>query len=265
MTSQSKFSFSRRNLVAAATCVAAGALAGCKSRRHGNSNNGNNVAGISNISATGSSGARTTTTNCMVRGTLIMTPAGERTIESLQAGDLVITKAGAARPIKWVGTRKLQKAAGTRWQSNEQPVKVHASAIADNIPSRDVYLSQEHAIAVDGALVRVRDLVNGLTITLEASSDMNEIEYYHIELASHDVVMSSGLPIETLKVATNAVAFDSARPELGTTVQALPVLMLAGGRDVVKSRLRSAMSPWIDRRTQLDVIRDRVEGRARAA
>ena len=89
----------------------------------------------------------------MVRGTLIMTPAGERSVESFQAGDVVVTKSGAARPIKWVGVRTLQKEAGTSWQAQELPVKVHASAIADNVPSRDVFLSQEHAIDIDGALV----------------------------------------------------------------------------------------------------------------
>lgn len=40
-----------------------------------------------------------------------------------------------------------------------------------------------------------------------------------------------------------------------------PILTFNGGRNEVKSRLRSAVSIWLDRRQQLDVIRDRLEER----
>jgi hypothetical protein len=41
-------------------------------------------------------------------------------------------------------------------------------------------------------------------------------------------------------------------------------LAFNGGRSEIASRLRSAISPFIDRRTQLDAIRDRLEARAEA-
>jgi hypothetical protein len=37
------------------------------------------------------------------------------------------------------------------------------------------------------------------------------------------------------------------------------LLSYNGGRSEIKSRLRSAMSPWIDRRQKLDIIRDELE------
>ena len=43
-----------------------------------------------------------------------------------------------------------------------------------------------------------------------------------------------------------------------------PILAYTGGRSEVASRLRSALSPWIDRRSKLDVIRDRLADRAAA-
>ena len=39
---------------------------------------------------------------CYVLGTKIATPAGERAIESLRAGELVLTTSGEARPVAWM-------------------------------------------------------------------------------------------------------------------------------------------------------------------
>jgi hypothetical protein len=38
-------------------------------------------------------------------------------------------------------------------------------------------------------------------------------------------------------------------------------LSFNGGRSEIRSRARSAVSPWIDRREKIDVIRDRLEER----
>jgi hypothetical protein len=40
-----------------------------------------------------------------------------------------------------------------------------------------------------------------------------------------------------------------------------PLLSFNGDRNELKSRFRSAFSPWIDRRQKLDIIRDEVEER----
>jgi hypothetical protein len=40
-----------------------------------------------------------------------------------------------------------------------------------------------------------------------------------------------------------------------------PLLSCTGARREIKSRLRSAISPWIDRRQKLDIIRDELEER----
>jgi hypothetical protein len=42
----------------------------------------------------------------------------------------------------------------------------------------------------------------------------------------------------------------------------VPVLSLTGRRSRMKSHLRSALSPLVDRREKIDIIRDRLEDRA---
>ncbi|WP_048861183.1 Hint domain-containing protein, partial [Acidisphaera rubrifaciens] len=44
---------------------------------------------------------------CFRAGTRIRTPAGDVPVETLAVGDLVLTAAGAARPVRWIGRRRI--------------------------------------------------------------------------------------------------------------------------------------------------------------
>ncbi|MBS0638326.1 MAG: Hint domain-containing protein [Proteobacteria bacterium] len=132
--------------------------------------------------------------SCFVRGTLLSTPDGERAVETLQAGDMVLTASGAARPVKWLG-RRVVKASRHVFAGRIAPVRVCRAAFADGVPARDVLLSPDHAVLVDGKLIPVRQLVNGASVLLEPHQP--EVEYFHVELDTHDVLLASGLPVES--------------------------------------------------------------------
>jgi hypothetical protein len=74
---------------------------------------------------------------CYASGTRIATPAGERTVEDLQIGDLVVTAEGATKPIKWIGRRRINLSAHSRPET-VAPVRIQRGAFADNMPHADL-------------------------------------------------------------------------------------------------------------------------------
>ena len=131
---------------------------------------------------------------CFCRGTHIATPTGEVLIEMLRVGDRVLTVSGAARPIQWIGIRRFggRFTAGHR---NILPIAIRSGAIDQSIPIRDLFVSPQHAMLLDGVLIPARDLVNGVSIV--QLGHVQDLEYLHIELATHDAIYAEGAASET--------------------------------------------------------------------
>jgi hypothetical protein len=136
-------------------------------------------------------------TVCYVAGTRVLTATGERAVESLSRGDFVLALADgqlSARSVKWVGRRRIDLTAHPRPET-VAPVRIQRGAFADNIPHTDLLLSPDHAIFVEGKLICVRQLVNGTTIRREPG--WTAVDYYHVELDQHAILLAEGLPAES--------------------------------------------------------------------
>lgn len=204
---------------------------------------------------------------CFLRGTRIRTATGYRRVETLTVGDLLPTRFSGVSPIKCVGHYHYRKSDPSEpWARSVRPVRIARSALADNVPSADLCVTPSHALFIDGVLVRAGSLVNDMTIEVEDAHDRNEIEYFHIELARHDVIDAEGAMCETLQGDREIRVLSDGNVSRLWLPQApcAPILNFDGGRSELKSRLRSAASPFVDRRQTLDVIRDRLEDRALA-
>lgn len=144
---------------------------------------------------------------CYVRGTTINTPLGAQPVEALRIGDMVTTLDGSAKPVKWIGHRTYEAGFGAA-EAFVRPVLFMAGSLGDNLPVRELRVSPQHAMLVDGVMVPAAALVNGVSIVRDTV--VADVEYFHIETAGHDVVFAEGAPAETFIDANSRAMFDNA-------------------------------------------------------
>ncbi len=131
---------------------------------------------------------------CFLPGTLIATESGEIAVEQLKIGDLVKTAAGELEPIKWIG-RKTCHPQQVRNPLRSFPILVKAGALGHNLPVRDLYVSPDHALLIEGLLINAGALVNDTSIVKTQPTE--SFTYYHLELDKHVLLMAEGTLAES--------------------------------------------------------------------
>ncbi len=142
---------------------------------------------------------------CFLAGTDILTPAGPLPVERLAPGDLVCARFGGVVPVVWCGRRRLAPARHADPDA-VRPIRIRRDAVAPGVPVRDLLLSPDHAVFLGGVLIPVKYLLNGHTIVPDRT--MAEVDYRHIELARHDVLLAEALPAESYLDTGNRAAFE---------------------------------------------------------
>jgi hypothetical protein len=204
---------------------------------------------------------------CFLKGTKIQTVRGERKVENLAVGDLLPTVFGGPRPIQWIARyQHLENAPSKPDARDLSPVRIARSALALEAPHANLFLTQAHALYLEGVLVPVGRLINGTTITLYPADEFHELEFFHIKLETHDVILAEGALCETLlNVDEHAANFASYVHHYGMPKAeehpCVPFLSFGAKCSELRPRFRGA-NPWLDQQSQIDVIRDRLEKRA---
>jgi Hint domain len=62
------------------------------------------------------------------------------------------------KPIKWIGRQHLGQSRSARWPDSVHPIRVSRSALADNVPHADLYLSPTHGLLIDDVLIEVKHI-----------------------------------------------------------------------------------------------------------
>lgn len=201
--------------------------------------------------------------HCFLKGTQILTTQGERPIEDLQIGEMVLTVSSEAKPIKWIGHMRIERDGEVSWDDEVAPVKVARGAFNGELPHSDLHVSCRHRILINGLLIPVLDLINGTSITRLSAIAADVFEYLHIELEGHDVILANGAPAETLEGNASRADFDNFDEYValyGATLtnQTLyaPVAARNGRRQALQSHLRGVFAPICDRRQPLDILQD---------
>jgi hypothetical protein len=152
------------------------------------------------------------------------------------------------------------------------PIRVSRFAIDDRTPQRDLYLSQEHGLLIDGVLIPVKHLVNGRSIAFDDDAEMSEtIEYFSVELDTHEVIFAEGTAAESFRYAGGQIAWDNLgdyQDLYGSEHKRMsafaPICRYNGGRAEVRGLLRLAASRFVDVRDPIQIAYDRIAARAMA-
>jgi Hint domain len=194
---------------------------------------------------------------CFAAGTRILTATGERVVESLLQGDIALTLAEGelrARPVKWVGRRRIDLTAHQRPET-VAPIRIRRGAFADAMPHADLLVSPDHAIFVDGKLICARQLVNGTTILQQQG--WTSVDYYHVELDAHAILLAEGLPAESYLDTGNRGFFGNSNA---------PLILhpdLTGESDY-PAREAGSCSPFVSNQAEVRPVWQRLADRAAA-
>ncbi|GAA5266355.1 hypothetical protein ACOSOMT5_P2782 [Acidiphilium sp. MT5] len=140
---------------------------------------------------------------CFAQGTRILTARGEIPVEQLAPGDHVVLHDGTSAPITWIGHRSVAITAHPT-PEKIQPVLIISGALGHGLPTRDLYVSPDHALFFEDHLIPAKCLINGVTIR---QIPRERITYYHVELAQHAVLLAEGAPAESYLETGNRSAF----------------------------------------------------------
>ena len=190
-------------------------------------------------------------------------------VEDLANGSLVMTTSGALL-VKWIARKRFSKNAPASWHPSVVPVHVSRFAIDDQTPQRDLYVTQDHCLLVDGVFIPVKYLVNGRSIALDDEAKMSDnIEYFSVELDTHEVIFAEGTAAETYRYdAHHQIVWDNLGDchDLYGEHQVMspfaPICHYSGGRAEVRGLLRLACSRLVDVRDPTQIAYDRIAGRA---
>ncbi|MEW2917710.1 Hint domain-containing protein [Ruegeria sp. ANG10] len=185
---------------------------------------------------------------CFVAGTLIETTAGPRPVEDLAVGDRVCVSDGQTLPIVWIGKRTISVQT-LRFQPRFRPVRIQRNALGKGLPDRDLYVSPQHRIVIEGwraELLFGEPMVFSAAIHLVNDDTIRQIgtdepvTYFHIACEQHAILSSHGLQSESLYVGGRTL--DSFGRE---DVEELRTLFpeLRDSTQVLKTKLRCLKRP----------------------
>ncbi len=167
---------------------------------------------------------------CFAAESRIATPDGARRVGDIRAGDLVVTLDNGVQPVRWAGRRRV---VGTGLNA---PVEIATGALGNTAPLR---LSPQHLVlwrsamaellfAADEVLVPIRALIDGRVVQQRPCA---QIEYAHLLLDRHELLLAEGTPCESLLRVPEWVAPTDAPTDLPSRT-ARPVLTYREARFV---------------------------------
>lgn len=143
---------------------------------------------------------------CFTPGTMIMTPLGERPVETLREGDLITTRDHGTQPVLRVLSRTLSAREMAKNQ-HLRPIRIEAGAAGENMPKQALVVSPQHRFLVDDwrasvlfgedeILMTAKSMQNGEDIGPVTAFE--DVTYLHLVMENHEIIYASGMPTESV-------------------------------------------------------------------
>ncbi len=150
----------------------------------------------------------TGTPTCFAEGTRLATPDGHTEVQDLMPGDMVLCQDGEEREVLWVGHQSFDTTRGI--PPEVSLVRIAAGALGEGLPNRDLVVTADHAVFVDGHLINAGALVNGHTICFETPATLGKtFTVYHVETRDHELLVAEGVASESFHDARQRRDFDN--------------------------------------------------------
>ena len=149
---------------------------------------------------------------CFCAGTMILTARGEVAVQDLRAGDLVVTRDNGLQPIRWIGSRALDRV-DLALAPRLNPIRIRAGALGQGLPRQDLLVSPQHRVLVRSTIAKrmfgaAEVLVAARQLTaIEGIEELrvDTVEYFHILFDRHEIVLSNGAETESLYTGAEAL------------------------------------------------------------
>lgn len=145
----------------------------------------------------------------LVAGTAILTPTGERKVQTLDAGDRVLDDTGAERVVIWAGVTEVDLDPLT--SNSLAPVRFEVGALGAGHPMRPLKLSPLHHLPLP-----VRDMDGALCLGpalgfvglpgVRVAHLAGRIAYHQLLLDRHALILANGTAIESLYPCPEIIA-----------------------------------------------------------
>lgn len=143
---------------------------------------------------------------CFVRGARILTPQGPVAVEDLREGDLVTTAGNGDRLLQRIERTRVT-AARIAGSERLRPICIAPGALGSGLPERALLVSRQHRLLVASPVVErlvgaPAALIAALHLTalrgVEVAVPGGAVEYLHLVLSTHDIILAEGVPAETM-------------------------------------------------------------------
>ena len=150
---------------------------------------------------------------CFCAGTLIETAQGQRRIEDLRPGDMIVTARGL-RPLRWMGRRPLSRQHLAQ-NPKLRPVRIGRGALGGGLPQQPLYVSRQHRMLVRS---RIAERMFGEAEVFVAAARLLDhpdvslcdaeqpVIYFHMLFDAHEVIYANGAPSESFLVTERSLS-----------------------------------------------------------